>query len=193
MTRRLAVPRGIAASIRTDRDLSGLALPRHGRSDMRIETSIVIYCDARHLWTTLRAVEQFEHWNPYVAVQRAPGHSDAIRYIFANDPRSRIHAIFNGTVAIDDLDRKIVLRFGTERHFRFTEILRLEHSAGRQSLRHDLIGEGFGVRLTGWMLARRIKPMLLHANQMLAHFAISSQAGVLGNNVHILRPRHVAD
>ena len=100
--------------------------------------------------------------------------------------------MFNGTVAIDDLDRKIVLRFGTKPHLRFTEILRLEHCAGRQSLRHDLIGEGLGVKLTGQMLARRIKPMLLYANQMLAHFAISSQAGVLRNNVHMLRPRHAA-
>src|SRR3546814_4604744 len=81
---------------------------------------------------------------------------------------------------------------GTRNHFRFTETLSIERTSDRQWLRHDLTGEGLGVKLMGRILARRIRPTMLHANTMLDEFMTSLQTPVerqVSRNVHMQRAR----
>src|SRR3546814_13169469 len=116
-----------------------------------------------------------ERWNPYVSVRRRMSNPNAIRYYFTNNPRSAVRAMFNGTLAIDDPGMTVTIEFGTRNHFRFTETLSIERTSDRQWLRHDLNGEGLGVKLMGRILARRIRPTMLHANTMPAEFMTSLQ------------------
>src|SRR3546814_14907106 len=76
--------------------------------------------------------------------------------------------------------------------FRFTETLSIERTSDRQWLRHDLTGEGLGVKLMGRILARRIRQTMLHANTMLDEFMTSLQTPVerqVRRYVHIQRAR----
>lgn len=163
-----------------------------GSKDMEVHTRTRIACSALHLWIVLRRVEWVERWNPYVIVRRRTSDPNAIRYYFTNNPRSAARAMFNGTLAIDDPGMTVTIEFGTRNHFRFTETLSIERTPDRQWLRHDLTGEGLGVKLMGRILARRIRPMMLHANTMLDEFMTSLQAPVElqgSPNVHMQRAR----
>lgn len=142
--------------------------------DMQIHTRTGINCSALHLWIVLRRIEYFERWNPFVTIKRLSSARNAILYSFTNDPRSGLRAVFNGTLAVDDPSMTLTLRFGT-RHFRFTETLQIERTPDRQWLHHDLYGEGLGVKLLGGILARRLRPKMLHANAMLDRFVTPSR------------------
>lgn len=150
----------------------------NGGKDMEVHTRTRIACSALHLWIVLRRVEWIERWNPYVIVRRHMSSPNAIRYYFTNNPRSAVRAMFNGTLTIDHPGMTVTIEFGTRNHFRFTETLSIERMLDRQCLRHDHTGEGLGVKLMGRILARRIKPMMLHANAMLDEFMTSLQTPV---------------
>lgn len=155
---------------------------------MQIHTRTQVGCSALQLWIILRRVECFERWNPYVIIRRLPSDPNRIRYYFTNNPYSASRAMFNGSLAIDDPGMTVTIRFGTRRHFRFTETLRIERTPNEQWLHHDLAGEGLGVKLMGRILARRIRPMMLHANAMLDRFMTPSLAQRQGSdNVRMRR------
>ncbi|AMG76521.1 Uncharacterized protein SGRAN_4195 [Sphingopyxis granuli] len=163
-----------------------------GSKDMEVYTRTWIACSALHLWIILRRVEWVERWNPYVIARRLTSDPNAIRYYFSNNPRSAVRTMFNGTLVIDDPGMTVTIEFGTRNHFRFTETLSIERTPDRQWLRHDLTGEGLGVKLIGRILTRRIRPMMLHANTMLDEFMTSLQAPVERQgrrNVHMQRAR----
>src|SRR3546814_2598387 len=100
--------------------------------------------------------------------------------------------MFNGTLAIDDPGMTVTIEFGTRNHFRFTATLSIERTSDRKWLRHDLTGAGLDVTLMGRILARRIRPTMLHANTMLASFMKALQTQVerqVRRNVHLQRTR----
>ena len=146
---------------------------------MQIHTRIRISCSDLHLWIILRRVEWFERWNPYVAIHREAFDPNTIRYYFTSDPRPGLCTMFTGMLAIDDPNMTLTIRFGTRKYFRLVETLRIERTSSQHWLHHDLGGEGLGVKLMRGLLARRIRPMMLHANAMLERFVTLSDAQAL--------------
>lgn len=141
---------------------------------MQIHTRTPINCSALHLWIILRRVECFERWNPYLTIRCGSPDPSAIRYYFTNDSRSGLRAMLTGVAAIDDPNMTLTLRFGTRKHFRFVETLSIERTPSQQWLHHHLTGQGLGVKPMSWILTRRVKSLMLHADAMLERFVTLS-------------------
>ena len=139
---------------------------------LHIENEVEIPSSVSRVWSALVDFEQYEDWNPFIAVRGTPGAGLDIEWSLGGYGRKRVWTV--AAITAHEEPRLLAWRFGVGRLFSLEEAYSLTDAHGRTLLRHSFRCTGLIPVLAKSFLRKRLNAVLSAADGGLREYLPAS-------------------